>query len=85
MSKNKKILMIGGVAVVGAIALFSGLSNIGPMGNIGDIVCSSDVYNCDDFDTHDEAQVVFESCGGLRNDVHGLDRDEDGLACESLP
>jgi len=29
--------------------------------------------------------VLFESCGGVSNDVHRLDRDNDGLACENLP
>lgn len=50
-----------------------------------DIVCSSNVYNCSDFSTHDEAQGVFEYCGGADNDIHRLDADKDGLACESLP
>ena len=47
--------------------------------------CSSNIYNCADFKTHSEAQACYESCGGVNNDVHGLDRDKDGLACESLP
>ena len=46
-------------------------------------VCSSNFYNCGDFDTHDEAQAVHDECGS--NDIHQLDRDDDGLACESLP
>tara|TARA_Y100000310_G_C20581556_1_gene763255 strand:+ start:173 stop:886 length:714 start_codon:yes stop_codon:yes gene_type:complete len=50
---------------------------------IGD--CSGNVYNCGDFLTHTEAQAVFEKCGGVSNDVHELDSDEDGIACESLP
>jgi micrococcal nuclease len=45
-------------------------------------ICSFDAYNCGDFSTHNEAQSVYESCG---SDIHGLDRDNDGLACESLP
>ena len=49
-----------------------------------DIVCSSNVYNCDDFKTHLEAQSVFETCGGTSNDVHQLDQDKDGKVCESL-
>jgi micrococcal nuclease len=49
------------------------------------ISCSSNIYNCGDFNTHAEAQAVFEACGGASNDVHGLDRDEDGSACETLP
>lgn len=48
--------------------------------------CSGNKYNCNrDFKTHKEAQAVFDYCGGVGNDVHGLDRDKDGLACESLP
>jgi len=47
-------------------------------------ICGSDIYNCGDFESHDEAQAVFEGCGGVGNDVHRLDRDEDGVACESL-
>lgn len=48
-------------------------------------ICSYNAYNCADFTTHAEAQAVFEACGGISNDVHRLDRDKDGLACESLP
>lgn len=47
--------------------------------------CSSNYYNCDDFRTHAEAQRTFEACGGTSNDVHRLDRDGDGSACETLP
>ena len=47
--------------------------------------CSYNAYNCSDFSTHAEAQRVFEVCGGVNNDIHKLDSDKDGLACESLP
>ncbi len=47
--------------------------------------CSYNAYNCGDFNTHAEAQDVFEMCGGVSNDVHDLDRDSDGSACETLP
>lgn len=47
--------------------------------------CLSDTYNCTNFKTHGEAQAVYESCGGVSNDVHRLDADKDGEACESLP
>jgi len=49
------------------------------------IICSYNVYNCSDFPTHNEAQKVFEQCGGINNDIHKLDSDKDGIACESLP
>lgn len=40
-------------------------------------------FNCDNFKYQDEAQELFESCGGVGNDIHGLDRDKDGIVCES--
>ena len=46
--------------------------------------CYSNIYNCTDFSTHTEAQSVFESCGGTTNDIHRLDGDNNGIACESL-
>ncbi|HWO07090.1 MAG TPA: thermonuclease family protein [Candidatus Paceibacterota bacterium] len=51
----------------------------------GSYTCSSNKYNCSDFSTHAEAQAVFEQCGGVDNDVHKLDSNKDGEACESLP
>ena len=48
-------------------------------------VCTENTYNCTDFKTHAEAQNVYESCGGIGNDVHGLDGNDDGVACETLP
>lgn len=47
--------------------------------------CSTNAYNCSDFATQAEAQVVFEQCGGMSNDIHRLDANKDGEACESLP
>jgi micrococcal nuclease len=48
--------------------------------------CSGDIYNCPDFGTHAEAQVCYEYCKSLgRGDIHRLDGDNDGVACESLP
>lgn len=42
-------------------------------------------YDCSDFSTQAEAQVFFETEGGPQKDYHNLDKDEDGVACESLP
>jgi len=52
---------------------------------ISGYTCSYNAYNCPDFSTHAQAQAVYEDCGGVSNDVHRLDRDKDGLACETLP
>ena len=46
--------------------------------------CTSNIYNCGDFATHTKAQEDFEACGGVGNDIHRLDGDGDGIACESL-
>ncbi len=48
--------------------------------------CSGNIYNCADFGTHVEAQACYEYCKSLgRGDIHRLDGDNDGIACESLP
>lgn len=39
--------------------------------------------DCGDFSTHAQAQAFFEASGS--GDPHGLDGDDDGEACESLP
>lgn len=43
--------------------------------------CSANTYNCSDFSTCAEAKAVFNQCS---NDVHGLDRDQDGIPCDTL-
>lgn len=49
-------------------------------------MCEENVYNCGDFKTQPEAQEVYETCNTVENrDRHGLDRDGDGIACQSLP
>lgn len=49
------------------------------------INCTSNTYNCTDFKTQKEAQQVFDFCGGVKNDIHKLDGDKDGIVCENLP
>jgi hypothetical protein len=51
----------------------------------GGYQCSRNAYDCRDFRTRPEAQAAYWACGGLGNDVHRLDQDRDGLACERLP
>ncbi len=41
--------------------------------------------NCGDFADWQSAQAFFESAGGPNRDPHRLDRNGDGVACESLP
>jgi micrococcal nuclease len=48
--------------------------------------CSGNTYNCGDFSTHNQAQACYNYCiSEGRGDIHRLDGDNDGLACESLP
>jgi endonuclease YncB( thermonuclease family) len=48
--------------------------------------CSGNLYNCSDFSTQAEAQACFNYCKTQgRGDIHRLDGDNDGIACESLP
>jgi micrococcal nuclease len=46
--------------------------------------CSKDIYNCKSFKTQKEAQTLFNCCGGIKNDIHKLDRNKDGIVCETL-
>lgn len=55
-----------------------------PPGNC--TTCAYDAYNCSDFNTQKEAQACFDYCyAKTGKDIHGLDFDNDGIACESLP
>lgn len=48
--------------------------------------CAGDTLNCSDFRTQVSAQACFNYCVAQgRGDIHRLDRDGDGRACESLP
>lgn len=48
--------------------------------------CSGDLYNCTDgsFATKREAQACYDHCRSIgRGDIHDLDRDDDGEACDT--
>ena len=47
--------------------------------------CASDFYNCANFNTKAQAQAVFDYCEQRgRGDIHRLDTDGNGKACENL-
>lgn len=49
-----------------------------------DVICNANKFNCPDFPTHDTAQAVYEKCmNEVKSDIHSLDADNDGQACES--
>lgn len=77
-----------------SLALLAGPASAGPAlavmppqqeGEVCD--CSEDTYSCQvDFATRNEAQACLDYCRALGfGDVHRLDRDNDGIACENLP
>ena len=48
--------------------------------------CTGDTLNCKDFSSQSSAQACFNFCVAQgAGDIHGLDANNDGLACESLP
>lgn len=52
----------------------------------GPCECTSDLYNCSDFDTQPEAQACFDYCLDITGrDIHRLDQNNNNVACESLP
>lgn len=54
--------------------------------DVSNYSCTSNQYNCTDFTTHAEAQAVHDKCmTETGTDIHKLDSDGDGEACESLP
>ena len=47
--------------------------------------CHMDMWNCDDFNSQEDAQEVYDVCFDEKGeDVHGLDNDGDGVVCEGL-
>ncbi len=52
----------------------------------GPCTCESDTYNCSDFSTQPEAQACYNYCKDTgHGDIHRLDGNNNGRACESLP
>lgn len=48
--------------------------------------CSGDIYDCGDFNSKQAAQGCFNYCQSYKKgDIHDLDPDNDGIACENLP
>jgi len=81
MKQFLKNIIIWGVIIVvigGVFWLFNAFNNPSSEKFFSD-------RDCSDFATQKEAQIFFESKGGPKSDVHNLDRDRDGVACETLP
>lgn len=70
--------------IIGVFVFFIFISDGKGVVSDSEINCEENTYNCDDFLTQEEAQEVYDECGGVNNDIHQLDKDSNGLACESL-
>ncbi len=69
--------------IAGAIVL-AGLGGMTLLNNNNSNKTNFNDKNCDDFSSQQEAQTFFNEQGGPTKDPHGLDRDGDGVVCESL-
>ena len=50
----------------------------------GECKCSGNLYNCPDFSSHVKAQACYNYCKSKGyGDVHKLDANKDGVACEN--
>ncbi len=98
LNSNNKIAYNGGYAPDGSYCDYGYNTNTKECCNEDDYTCeirdkelskekSFSNYNdknCDDFSSQAQAQTFFRDNGGPSNDPHGLDRDGDGVVCESL-
>ena len=75
----KMVVIVGVIFLLAIIIVF----NFSRLYSNSEYICNYDAYNCADFNTQAEAQVVMIYCGD--DDIHYLDGDDDGIACESLP
>lgn len=76
------------VVALGLAFLLAGCDQFAPdpQPQPGACDCTGPYLNCSDFATHAAAQACYEYCMSLGyGDVFGLDGDNDGIACESLP
>ena len=76
------------LAVSAALALYFGLRDSPSPSTMAryqvGYQCWRNVYDCRDFRTQAEAQAVYLACGGPERDVHHLDWDGNGRACDYL-
>lgn len=94
MQKLRLALLLGSVALLGAGCVSrapidslprSGGEVTNPHLRSGNLPTFGQDRDCTDFSTHEEAQRFYEAQGGPASDPHNLDRDKDGVACETLP
>lgn len=51
-------------------------------------MCAWKDFDCSDFKTQEEAQIYYDECKNFyynKIDIHDLDKNDDGVACETLP
>lgn len=78
------VLLLVVVFVVIPALRSDSVNNTPPIQNETSVICDKDFYNCANFTTRAEAQVVYDACFSISGDIHGLDNNGDGEVCESL-
>ncbi len=90
MKETAKGVLILGALIGGGVWLYSGDDNTSSSYVRNDDYKTTRSYeeygdrDCGDFNSQREAQEFFEEQGGPNEDFHNLDRDGDGVVCESL-
>ena len=85
MKKNIVIIVLTLTIIFVSLSVTNNKANL-VLAASGNCQCSGNLYNCDDFSTHEDAQACYDKCKRETGaDIHRLDRDKDGVACESLP
>lgn len=80
------LIVLFGLVVAGLLLVRLKFKSATDNVNINDeIDCSSDIYDCNDFSDQEIAQITYKKCiSEVGHDVHNLDKDSDGIACESM-
>lgn len=92
LSRLPLLIIIAGVLIAAVIVIYARKDKATPYKRTDDTTqtrffVSTGVADkdCPDFKTQREAQAFFIANGGPDKDPHNLDRDGDGVACETLP
>ena len=77
-----RLRQLRGASIVLLISVLSCSERLSPYAP-NTCACTANLYDCKDFRCQADAQACYERCRSLgRGDIHHLDRDRDGLACE---
>jgi hypothetical protein len=91
VSKETILAWVIGIIVIVSVFGFVFIGNTGDSESVNSNATGNPYsftsidHDCSDFDTQEDAQMFFEANGGLDEDPHDLDRDNDGMAYDWNP